>query len=715
MNRKSYFSLFFVFLFSISCIFAQFARLRVADPQRWGADQGTIEEATVTLKSKGIYTEIGLYLTFSARGSRYQAGDTLEVDLDFYLPEEALIIDSWLWIDDQIIKAKILDRWTASNIYEEIVNRRRDPSILTKERKDQYQLRVFPMAAEESRRVKITYLIPGAWSPEEVLTDLPGHILRASRFPVDLSVRAWMDDGWQLPKISGWEDAPFSFEEEEGVSIAETVVPWANLDGSAKFGVKALLHQGVHMTYSPDSKVYQMVFFPQRALDLGEKSRKRLLVLLDYQAANSRENDFNLVLKHIKNQLLLQLSDRDLFNVMWSGLETKTYNETWLPADESTITTVFSDLEEFDFPAYSSLPALLAGGLQYLDAHEENGEILLFANSSQYGRPEAANPLLEDLMEVRGEHQYAVNISDFQNRNQESYWLNSRYFRGNEYFYTNLSRLTGGSFYSWHETPNLNDIVEAVFQEASSLKGTMDLHTTLDNGFCYNRFNLSQSGEQLNLAAPLYQIGKYEGSFPFVLEVAGVTGDQVFSDAILIDEPYLFASDSIAAKTWTGQYIQELEASGGGNRVISEVIDLSIRNRILSLYTAFLALEPSRGGEVCNNCTDESGGELTDITEISGPDSLLFLKAFPNPFHEAVTIQIATEQGVDWDGFQAGVYDLNGRKIRSLSLPKIVAGKQMELRWNGGNEKGLQAPAGIYYFVLRSQKRQYSLKLMKLE
>ena len=120
--------------FPIICS-AQFY-LRVYDPQAsWRTAPVNIDEAIVTLAPHGAYTEVGMYLTFSAKGaeSLFAPDLPLEVRFEFQLPREAMVTDSWLWVDDQIIQAKILDRWTASQIYESIVNRRRDPSILFKD------------------------------------------------------------------------------------------------------------------------------------------------------------------------------------------------------------------------------------------------------------------------------------------------------------------------------------------------------------------------------------------------------------------------------------------------------------------------------------------------------------------------------------------------------------------------------------------------------
>ena len=70
--------------------------LRVGDPRNsWWTEQGTITEATVSVKPQGAYVEYGLYLTFSATGTQWAGrNDLLEVALYFELPPGAIVNDS---------------------------------------------------------------------------------------------------------------------------------------------------------------------------------------------------------------------------------------------------------------------------------------------------------------------------------------------------------------------------------------------------------------------------------------------------------------------------------------------------------------------------------------------------------------------------------------------------------------------------------------------
>ncbi|MEJ2616233.1 MAG: hypothetical protein P8Z35_14845 [Ignavibacteriaceae bacterium] len=61
-------------LFFLSTYSFAYTYLYVQDPRNWGGlQQGTIEEAVVSLKPLGIYMQTDLYLTFSARNTSYSS------------------------------------------------------------------------------------------------------------------------------------------------------------------------------------------------------------------------------------------------------------------------------------------------------------------------------------------------------------------------------------------------------------------------------------------------------------------------------------------------------------------------------------------------------------------------------------------------------------------------------------------------------------------
>ena len=104
MISKLYHVFLFLLLFTSTQVSA-YNWLWIEDPQEpWRDGRGTIEEAVISVRPKGMYMEYGVYLTFSAKGLGFSTADTLEVQFFFDLPEGSIVNDSWLWIGDDIIQ-----------------------------------------------------------------------------------------------------------------------------------------------------------------------------------------------------------------------------------------------------------------------------------------------------------------------------------------------------------------------------------------------------------------------------------------------------------------------------------------------------------------------------------------------------------------------------------------------------------------------------------
>jgi hypothetical protein len=68
----------------------------------------------------------------------------------------------------------------------------------------------------------------------------------------------------------------------------------------------------------------------------------------------------------------------------------------------------------------------------------------------------------------------------------------------------------------------------------------------------------------------------------------------------------------------------------------------------------------------------------------------------PNPFTAATTITFALGQA---SSVSLEVYDLTGRKVKSLASGRRTAGSH-EIRWDGTNDSGRRVSSGIYFVRL---------------
>jgi FlgD Ig-like domain len=308
-----------------------------------------------------------------------------------------------------------------------------------------------------------------------------------------------------------------------------------------------------------------------------------------------------------------------------------------------------------------------------------------------------------------------IHVVDFENQNYSYYWFGGRTYYGNEYFYTNLARLTAANYYRLlYNEGTLSGIMSSAFQSLSGFISSFDLHTKLENGFCYGRYSLDANVNSVYLNKPILQVGKYLGSLPFIIEVSGVYNSTPFSQTFTLPENEIFDSDSLNEKAWTGNYIQYLESQTQTNDVVDEIVNYSVGKRVLSIYSAFICLEPSRGGEVCYDCYDESDVINVEDSVVTQNDSLS-LSAYPNPFNGQVNIKINLPASLLAKNVTFRIYNVLGQVVKTYSTEGIQASRKYQFIWNGTNDYGSTVASGVYIFVVNTPEKNYSVKLLLMK
>jgi hypothetical protein len=690
--------------------------LWVEDPKMpWRDGQGTIEEAIISVRPQGLYTEYGLYLTFSARNLGFTNSDSLEIQFYFELPEKSIVHDSWLWIGDDIINGIIMDKWTASAIYDTIVNRRKDPSILLKTGSRQYELRIYPMTGDEERKVKITYLVPNNWDLLRVTAPLPTNLLRTSKYELStFYLLTWLNEQWQNPGLV--EFPSINFQQMSDTLFGNYYradIPVEAIQGTLNFSVNSPLVNGVYLDYYPgiDESVYQLVFLPSQALNI--QTPIKVAVLFDYDPSNSDESKSEII-NTVKTQLHSTLAPGDSFNLIFSQLNIYRVSQTWLPADSLTIENVFASISSGTLADYSNLPSLLGNAVDFINANGHDGSILLVANSDQLGDYQSANQLINDLLNLM-DPILPVQVADFQSRNLDYHWIGGRYYRGNEYFYTNITRLTSGNYFrTAYSNYSFFEVVNLCFQSLSGFISSFDLYTSLQGGFCFGRFYIDPLSFTTYLNRPILQIGKFNGTFPFIINASGVYNDQPFSQEIVIPQDQISLADSLPQEMWVGNYIKSLESNAQTNAVISEIINQSTSERVLSIYTAFLCLDPERGGEVCYDCLDES--QLVGINNLNAEIAIdTMLTANPNPFNLTTHIRVRFKKTINREDVTFKIYNVLGQVVRSFKFSPEADNRTYEILWDGTNNLNVPVSSGTYFFVVQKGAERHSLRLLLLK
>jgi hypothetical protein len=182
-------SLFLVLFISSS---AQFSTLDILPTQgRWSIYKGYIDDMEIEVIPDGHRARVEMTFvvyvdSINNHPNNYYGklpsykDNLLEAQMKFKMPADAFFYDSYLWLNPStIIRAKLMPRGEANWVYDSIVNRKIDPSILQHDWDDNYSLKIFPISTTFARKAKIAFSVP--FKVEEngrEFVELPEEILK---------------------------------------------------------------------------------------------------------------------------------------------------------------------------------------------------------------------------------------------------------------------------------------------------------------------------------------------------------------------------------------------------------------------------------------------------------------------------------------------------------------------------------------------------------
>lgn len=666
--------IFIIMLFtSVITSFGQYNNeyLRSQNVKQFGATYNqSIDTILIDVIPRGLNTEINIYFNFSTRGNNINNSDSLEIQMMFKLPPKAEVTDMSLWIGDSIVKARVMDRWTASQIYEEIVRRRVDPAILYKERifnwqtntyrfNDLYTFRIFPLMKQLNRKAKITYLIPNSsFYAGKAIIPLPLNILKLSYLPINYcKLRVHSNNFFSNPSIIERSDINFNYNSSQDYyeAVLNNFTSLSNLSLEINVPNQAIFagqYSGISENY------YQIQIIPNSVFGLSKN--KKILFLVDY--VSDSQTAGNESINTLKQSIHEYLTINDSFNLVLSGYDNTYASSTWVPADSISIENVFSQLSSYQFSNTSFLPYLLFDGIDYAQQNGNNCTMALVSNSETHGDYHVANSIINECIAMMGNHKIPIHIIDL-NENNTGFYTNGHFYVGNEYLYIQLSLQTSGEFNSIRSS-NYHEMLSLIYQYTSGYFENFDLYVTTENGYTYANYNYNSNGSSVYYNQPIQRIGKYTGNgrMNVVISAQNYNGD-IYQSQFFIEPENIFSLDSVAKQSWAALYVKELYGSTQTNAVINNIINTSIRERVLCDYTAFLALEPDY------NIPNANEGGVTSITE-NFNDKILF-KLYPNPAQNYIVLSIDLPFDSD---IVVELFDLTGRMVAIRNINRQPSG-----------------------------------------
>ncbi len=716
---------FIYFILVASSLNAQYwSNMAIIDPAT-GKYHGraTIESAIAEITPLDSYLDVQLELTFSGRN--LGLNDTTQYEIEFYfdLPDRSIMHDLWLWIGDSVIsKSIVLDRWTAAFTYNDIVGRRQDPAILFKRYNsivEDFELRIYPMLGSESRKVKLHFLLPCDWSQKDVKCLFPFSIFKRTHIPVeDFALRFNETDSWQNPFIPQFPEIKFQQVSDSSKTYLEAYLSQEHmvnfhlqLDASFKEGIFVSKYETDNENY------YQVIMYP--SLVLRSNPHKKIAVLLEH---DSLKTSFSrkTVFQNARNELLSNLSNADSFNVFYSGEEIARQSEKWLSVDSINITKAFNDDSTHLLKHSYNLPGLFKGAVDFIKKTGDDASILLISSSEGYGNYEDANSLIGEILDSM-DTVLPVTIADYQNRNIGHYDNGNFHANGNEYFYENLTRKTDGEYFNIRYDYHYDEITRLFKDAIVSINGFItffDLYPDLAEGFTYARIESGVTNGKVYINRPVYQIGRYIGSFPMDLKITGFYNHVPFEESITIDNP-VSSNDTLVSKIWAGNYIHDLESeyywNYYDNSNVEQILSYSLEYHVLSLYSSFLSLEPGDSVRYCENC----GEGWDDITAIEEEKEVKIysdnLSVAPNPFNNSTRINLSFKEPFNADNSNLVIFNILGQKVKTIDLSSFAGSQEIKITWDGLDDNYNEIASGTYFLIFRYGEKLMSHKLLFLK
>jgi Ca-activated chloride channel homolog len=611
---------------------------------------------------------------------------TLEGFYAFQLPDGARVNGLWLWENGQRKKFICLKKEDAQRMYDSVVvGVRRDPAILESLGANRFQLKVFPIAPNSSRRVEIEYFHTLPLTPDGVMhyrypLNLEGYqstpveqtemqITLRSPEPIDavatnfgdnpMLCRMVQPDPTRVDISFGLEAQFYGKDFELGFrmrSIFETFPALVWRDTSAQGG-----------------DPYFMTGHPLQIDTTNTGGNRDLVFVLD--ASGSMSGAPLVAVRDAVLSILHQLGGSDRFRlVLFSS------NAMAFPADTSMLFASpdnIAQAETFIQRYYSA-----AGSTNYEAAFTAAFEANFRAGSQPRmlfltdGYPNSGQTYATLMAIITARDKIGVPIYPVLLYTDQIQML------------YDIARDRGGSATIVEQGDDIETVISRIMLQLD-IRGVQDARVTYHDAHTYTV--LPRSFPKLMPADQLITTGRWDArgdEHATVDYTDAIAGSQSITREVRFVEAMQCTKHVGAywASKRIDELLEEIRRTGETPELKNSVIELSIRHNVLSPYTAFLVLETNQI-DPPTTVVEREGGLARGFTLDA---------AWPNPVSSATgTVQIpftlARAQTV-----RIVITDLLGRVVRVIEDASRPQGSHVVV-WDLRDTAGKPVAPGIYH------------------
>jgi Ca-activated chloride channel family protein len=583
---------------------------------------------------------------------RNEADQELEGTYLFPLPKEAVVSDFAMYVGDEEVKGRILEKEEARRIYEDIVRKRKDPALLEYIGRNTFHARVYPIPARGEKRVIIEY--------SEVLKMDSGvcryvYTLDTERFsskPLEEVVIA-VDIRSKAPVktvYSPTHDVAVSRRDDHHVQVSYEA---ANIKPDEDFIVYyTVSEKDIGLSLLPyresdDGGFYLLMASPRVELGEEELGSKHVSFVLDTSGSMKASNKIQQAKDALKF-CVSSLNKRDKFNIIAFDSTIELYKTELVDAEERNIKDALNFMSKFEAKGSTNINEALLNALSaFHDRSDPN--IVVFLTD---GLPTVGETNIDKILE---------NVKQANKANVRLFVFGVGY-DVNTHFLDNLAQHSRAASEYVRPNENIEAKVSSFFSKVTS-PVLSELALDYGNIMTYDQF--PRELPDLFKGSQLIVLGRYKESGESELRLSGtVKGSrQIFTYPV--EFPKRDTRHDFIPRLWAarkiGFLLDEIRLHGRDDELIDEVVTLSKKYGIMTEFTSFLidADEEMARPEVARRVAGERFGQANEAQRGAWAVS-----------QSQNVYQFQNQEQIVKNSF----YDENGQQIQ-LDSVKYIAGR----------------------------------------
>jgi uncharacterized protein YegL len=495
----------------------------------------------------------------------------------FPIPEDASISNFSMFVGNEEIKGKILDKDEARRVYEDIVRRKRDPALLEYFKDGMFKASVYPIPANGETRIKLYY--------SEILKLNGGicgyhYTLNTEKFSKDplQSVKVNVEIDSKKPIKSIYSPSHNIRIEKESDHRAKITYVEENTRPDKDFFLYYTISEkdiGFDLLpYEDEEKngYFLAMISPQVEVPADKTLSKNIIFILDTSGSMSGEK-----IKQAKGALsfcLNSLNEGDCFNIIDFDDQIRNFKTGLVGADHENIRQALSFIEGCEAEGGTNINDALLSGLRQIEGNESASFIIFLTD----GLPTVGETGIKNILgNVQRANRYATRTFAF----GVGYDVNTRLL-------DQLAQDNHGSSDYVRPSEDIEVRVSSFYKKVSHPILT-DTKLSFDDVEVYDLY--PKELPDIFKGTQLLVLGKYKNerhtritlsgsiqgtSKRFTYEVSFSPDDK--NDFI----PRLWATRRI------GYLIDQLRLHGQNKELVDEVVKLSKKYGIITEYTSFL-------------------------------------------------------------------------------------------------------------------------------